>query len=428
MIAALLLGFASAAMAQQAAETPVPAVYSLAFSLDGKRLAVGSHRQALLYDTATWTVSDTITGVQSAVRSLTFHPDGKHLAIGSGVTGASGNVLMWDMTDPTKGVNYVPAKDTIESIAFSKDGNRMLTASFDSKAHFFRWAPYPYGEQKLEEHNGRVTSAAFSSKPDYIFLTGAMDKMVKVWDFKTTKVVVNFDQATAGITGLSFLSNGDQFVGSSLDGNLYWWGVGYDTRKKIYSGYPIRTVRAHEDGVSAFSASANQQRIATGGVDHRVCVWKMDDGGLVREFKDPNGPVYATALSPDGKIAAAAGRQGIIWVWDVEANKLLTTLTPPRPKPVVAAPVVPPTPIAAPAAPKPAETKPSKATPAKSDPKKSASTPSKSADAKSAKPKSGKATPAASGSAGAASSKPKTKQPTPATPKPKSSTSAKPKP
>ena len=115
-----------------------------------------------------------------------------------------------------------------------------------------------------------------------------------------------------------------------MDGNLYWWGVGYDERRKTYNGYPFRTVRAHEGGVTAFSVAANHVRMATGGMDHLVRVWKIDDGGLVREFKDSTSPIYCTALSPDGKIAAAAGREGIIWVWDVEANKLLTTITPPR--------------------------------------------------------------------------------------------------
>jgi len=286
----------------------------------------------LLYNASTWTVAACFTGVVNSARSLTFHPDGKRLAIGSGASGFSGNLVLWDPADPAQTTNYPPAKDTIESIAFSKDGNSMLTASFDNKARFFAWDPYVYGEKKLEEHNGRVTAVAFSNKPKYIFVTGAMDKMVKVWDFKTARVVVNFDQAAAGITGLGFLSNGDQFVGSSLDGNLYWWAVGYDDRKKVYSGYVFRSIKAHEDGVTAFSVSANQQRIVTGGTDHAVRIWKMDDGGLVREFKQPATPIYCTALSPDGKIAAAAGREGVIWVWDVEANKVLATLEPPSPK------------------------------------------------------------------------------------------------
>jgi len=322
------LSFAS--LAQQATSVPLPAVYSLAFSVDGKKLAVGTHKQALLYDATTWTLAETFTCVHNTVRSLAFHPDGKHLLIGSGDTGISGNLVICDLTEPGQVLNYTPAGDTIEAIAFSKDGASMLTASLDSKARFYANTFYRYGEQKLEEHNGRVTSVAFSPKPNYIYITGAMDKMVKVWDFKTGKVVVNFDQATAGITGLGFLANGDQFVGASMDGNLYWWGVGYNQRKKIYSGYPIRTIRAHEDGVTAFSISADHARIATGGMDHTVRIWKADDGGRVREFKEPAAPIYCTALSPDGKIAAAAGREGVVWVWDVEANKLLKTLIPPR--------------------------------------------------------------------------------------------------
>ena len=309
---------------------PLPAIEALAFSNDGKLLAVGTHQEALLYDAKTWTVLETCTQVENDVRCLSFHPDGKHLAIGSGVAGVSGNVSMWDTNDPSRVVAYEPALDTIESIAFNKDGTEMLTASFDSKARLYPVAFYPYSPQRLEEHNGRVTCVAFSPKPKYIFVTGAMDKMVKVWDRKTLKVVVNFDQAQAGITGVAFLSNGDQLVGGSMDGNLYWWGVGYNERKNIYSGYPIRTIRAHEDGVTAFSYSANLQRIATGGMDHRVRVWNMNDGGQVRDFKEPTAPIYCTALSPDGKIAAASGREGIVWVWDVEANKLITILTPPR--------------------------------------------------------------------------------------------------
>lgn len=305
-----------------------PAIYALAFSPDGKKLAVGTHRQALVYETTNWSVSSTFTHIPNAVRAVTFHPDGIHLALGTGINGVSGDLLMWDTSKSDKFNSYQPAQDTIESIVFSKDGASMLTASFDSKARFYPKTFYGYGP-KLEEHNGRVTSVAFSPKPKYIFVTAAMDKMAKVWDFKHQRVVVNFDQATAGIIGLGFLGNGDQFVGACLDGNLYWWGVGFDTKKETYSGYHFRTIKAHEDGVTAFGVSADQQRMITGGMDHRVKVWKMDDGGLIREFKEPAAPLYCAALSPDGKIAVAAGREGQIWVWDVEANKLLNTITPP---------------------------------------------------------------------------------------------------
>jgi WD40 repeat protein len=306
-----------------------PAVYALSFSPDGKALAVGTHGRALLYETSGWQLTAALDKVQYAVRSVAFHPDGKHIAVGSGVPGESGDLVMWDIRSPEKLRSYARAKDTVEAIAFSANGESMASASFDSKARFY---PQTFDDDSslLEEHNGRVTSVAFSPKPNSVFATGAMDKMVKIWDFKKVNVVVNFDQATEGITGIAFLANGDQLVGSSLDGNLYWWGIGYDEKQKVYSGSPIRTVPAHERGVTAFSASGNRERIATAGMDKRVCVWKIDDGSLVHEFKDVAGAIYCTALSSDGKIIAAAGGAGVVWVWEVESGKLLTTLIPRR--------------------------------------------------------------------------------------------------
>jgi WD40 repeat protein len=333
-------------MPAKPAERPVP-IYALAFSPDGKKLAVGSHRQALIYTVGTWQTEATMRGasILTEARALQFFGDANHLAVGSGTAGASGKVVIWDLTDPSHNVGYLEAKDTIETIAFSKNGKQMLTASFDSKAHLFPWTPYPFGEVKLEEHNGRVTAAAFSPRQDYVYVTGAMDKFVKVWDCKTNKVVVNFDQATAGITGLSFLANGEHIVGSSLDGNLYWWAVTHNERKNIFGGYPFRTVKAHEDGVTAFSVSAGLNFAITGGGDHRVCVWNVDNGTLVKEFKDLPTPVYATAITPDGKMAAAAGLQGVICIWDVATGKLITQITPeraPEEKPIPAKKAVKP--------------------------------------------------------------------------------------
>lgn len=324
----LCLGVSSAA----GGDTPVRgAITALAFSADGKKLAVGMARQALIYDPATWQPVSTFTQVQNTVRALTFHPDGKRLAVCSGIPGKSGDLILWDTTTPDSVRKFSPEKDTIEAVAFGKSGETLL-GSNDSRAHFYPQANVGAGPI-LDEHNGRVLAVAISPKEKYIFITGAMDKVVKVWEETKPQVVVNFDQATAGITGLAFLPNGDQFVGSSMDGNLYWWGVSYDAKKRVFSGYHFRTVGAHTDGVLCLSMSAGGQRFITGGMDHRVAVWNLD-GGQIRAFSDPKLPIYAVAISPDGKTAAGAGREGLIYIWDVEANRLAAVIAPPAAPPV----------------------------------------------------------------------------------------------
>ena len=318
----------SASVAQAA---PVPAITSLAYSPDGKRLAVGTRGRVVVYETAKWTVEKELSPVEGYARALAFLPDNATIAIGCGIAAEKGEMFLWHSDTGACDRRYPPEKDTVEAVAVSADGKSLLIGANDNRGRYLPDMHIGTGPV-LEEHNGQVTAAAFSSKPDFVYATGGMDKIVKIWDRKSSHTVVNFDQAQAGITGLVFLPGGDQLVGSSLDGNLYWWQVSYDAAKHEYSGSAIRNAAAHAGGVLALEISANGQRIVSGGQDHGVIVWKADDGSQVHAFTDAKQPIYAVALSPDGTIAAGAGREGIVYVWDVDGGKLLKTIEPAKGK------------------------------------------------------------------------------------------------
>ncbi len=319
---------------------PLAAITAVAFSADGKHLAVGTYGEAVVFDTATWQQTAVFRQVEDSVRSLAFSPDNQTLAVGSGFPGRTGQTVLWDTAGAQKPKMLPGQYDSIESVAFEKSGKSLLIGADDNKVRYVSDTATG-GGTVLDSHNGRVQAVAFSPKENSIFVTGGMDKIVKVWDLKTVKNVVNFDQSEAGITGLAFLNNGDQFVGSSLDGRLYWWGVGYDVKKAAYNGYRFRTIGAHEGGVYTLSRSADGRRIVTGGADHAICIWDINNGSQVRAFKETTTqPIYAAALSPDGKIAAAGGRDGLLYVLEVEANKPVTTLVPPAlPTPPAKVPV-----------------------------------------------------------------------------------------
>lgn len=307
---------------------PLGEITALVYSPDGKRLAVGTAGQVVLYDATTWQVVSTFRQVQDGVRSLAFHPNGQLLAVGSGQPGLTGTTVVWDTTNAVK-PNVLPNQyDTIEAVAFDPEGKELLIGSNDKKVRCFTSLTTDDGPI-LDAHNDRVQAVAFSPKSGFIFLTAGLDRIVKVWDQQKVVNVINFDQSEGGITGLAFLPNGSQFVGSSLDGKLYWWGVNHDERKNAWSGYHYRTTMAHPGGIYTLGRAANGQRLITGGADKIVNVWNADNGGKVRAFKDSPQPIYAAALTPDGKTAVAGGREGIVYVWDVEANKLLSGFAPP---------------------------------------------------------------------------------------------------
>jgi len=320
------------------------AISSLAYSPDGKRLAVGMYGQVVLYDTSNWTISDKFLGVEDTARALAFSPDSQEIAIGDGLMGRSGRVVFWNPAN-NQATHKWPAlfQDNVEAVCYRSDGKGLLVGANDNKARFYGALP-DAACKVLDEHNGRVQAVAFSSVPDTIFVTGAMDKIVKVWDAKKATTVINFDQSQAGITGLVFLPGGRQFVGSSLDGRLRWWQVNYDARRDAYQGGIVRNQDAHPNGALALAISADGKRIISSGMDGGVSVWDASNGNRFREFKDATQPVYAVALSPDGKIAAGAGRDGVVRIWDVEGKMLTSSLIPPvlpppppAPKPAAAA-------------------------------------------------------------------------------------------
>src|SRR5436190_1581298 len=81
------------------AQTPSskPQIFSLAYSPDGKWLALGGYKEVRLIDLATRRQSGLLRGHAEVVRSVAFSKDGKRLAAGGGVAGRKGEVKIWDL-------------------------------------------------------------------------------------------------------------------------------------------------------------------------------------------------------------------------------------------------------------------------------------------------------------------------------------------
>ncbi|MGQ0743190.1 MAG: WD40 repeat domain-containing protein, partial [Acidimicrobiales bacterium] len=74
----------------------------------------------------------------------------------------------------------------------------------------------------------------------------------------------------------------------------------------------------HTAGIWRLSVSADGKLLATSAEDKTIRLWSAEDGRLLRTFRVPiasggEGKLYSIALSPDGRMVAAAGWDAYYW-------------------------------------------------------------------------------------------------------------------
>ncbi|MBC8140016.1 MAG: PQQ-binding-like beta-propeller repeat protein [Armatimonadetes bacterium] len=323
--------------------------YCVAFSPDGKRLAVGGYKRVSVYDTESGKRVLQFVAGADAVRALAWSPDGKRIAAGSGVPAMGGTVIVVDAATgkPTRTLDK--HADTVESLAFS--GNTILSAADDETVAIDDLAT---GKTvgTLREHVGRCLSVVVPGKTSAddggaIFVTGGADNMVKVWDADKRRVVVNFDQATAPVWSVAAFNRAGRFVAASADGHLRWHNVRTETERQLpngdkepivppngepqpRSGYIERDIMAHEGGAYSVATSPTDAFLVSGGADGKVIVWR-NDGNKVREWTDSERDITGVAVSADGKRIASASLDGVVRVYDAEKGAAMWRFPLPTP-------------------------------------------------------------------------------------------------
>ena len=170
-------------------------VLSVAFSPDGKTLASGSRKGTIkLWDVSTGTELRTLTPMAkylirtrpgasdengfAAVFSVAFSPDGKTLASGS----EDNTVKLWDVSTGAELRTLTGHSESVESVAFSTNGKILVSGSLDKTVKL--WDVSTGTEVRTLRHSDFVRSVAFS--PDgKILASGSDDETVKLWNVST---------------------------------------------------------------------------------------------------------------------------------------------------------------------------------------------------------------------------------------------------
>jgi eukaryotic-like serine/threonine-protein kinase len=287
-------------------------VRDLAFSPDGKSLAIGTSSAITIWDLQDGKARSALDAKGGPLSRLAFSPEGSILAVAL----ADGTIGLWNASTGQPKSRLKGHTAMVLSVAFSPDGRILASTSSDNTIRL--WNPTSGNlVDVLTEHTDRVWSVAFS--PDGATLaSGGDDLAVLLWQVGSRKPKAKLNGHTNNITKVLFSPDGMTLASADDNGLIRLWDPATGNAKAICKG--------HTNTLVALAFSADSTILASGGEDGTIKLWNLASVTPATFLAGHDGEVFSVAISPDSSTLASAGVNGTIMLWDAATGRLEATL------------------------------------------------------------------------------------------------------
>ncbi len=209
----------------------------------------------------------------------------------------------------------LPHPPAVLAVAFSPDGQTIVTGGVDSAARLWDTATgKPRGRLLTHPRGAVVTAVAF--RPDgKAIVTAGGDRTARLWDAVTGEPLGPPLVHPDILRAVAFRPDGRVVVTGCGDGAARLWDPA--------TGWPLGTPLQHPAEVPAVAFRPDGKAVLTGCADRCARLWDADSGKALGTLVRHQGPVRAVAFRPDGKAVLTGSSDHTARLWDAATGQPL---------------------------------------------------------------------------------------------------------
>lgn len=280
----------------------------LVFSPDGRQIAFSEGIDGiniLDVDSETWFPTTDLRIYESGQFHLTFSPNGRHVASTHSDYGYT--PFIWNVANVGPVAYLEGHTSTVQDIAYSPDGSRIVTVSSDDTIHI--WDTQSYKTIKvLDDVENGSNAVAFTADGQFFITTNYYS--MRVWNASTGELLQSesLDEPSAN---LSVFPDRSGFV--TADGSL--WNYDESIQKFV----------SDSDKFSDWISPVDMEIDPSGkylalGTNGTVEIYNIQTRQLEISLQGYGSEVRSIAISDNGEYLASGSRNGALNLWSINQS------------------------------------------------------------------------------------------------------------
>lgn len=304
-----------------------PVINALAFSPDGKRLAVSGNREILIHSLDGATAPQRLPGLSDRILSLVFSKDGSLLVAAGGTASLFGEVQIWDVAAGKLKRSLTLTGDTVFGASISPDASKVAVGCTDNSVRILD-AASAKEIFKIGNHENWVLGTVFGVDGKRIVSVGR-DRAAKLTDATSGAFLENVNLLRGELAAIARHPGKDVIVIGGEDRVPYIYKMDRPQNMKIADDSTlIRKLERQDGSIAALAWSDDGAHIAVGGAAPEVTIYDAESGKRSASCKGHRAGIYAVAFSPDGQTLATGGFDGEVRLYRVATGELVKEFVP----------------------------------------------------------------------------------------------------